>query len=372
MTVTRIAVVVGARPEFVQAGALLRAIPAWNEAHPHRVVDALLIHSGQHYDRGMSQVFFDELNLPNPDAVLDVGSATHGVQTGLMMQRLDPVLADMSPDFVLVFGDTNTTLAGALTAAKLQIPVGHVEAGLRSFNMAMPEELNRRIVDHVASLLFCPSPSAVKNLDLEGIERGVIETGDVMHEAMAYALPSEAKSEAMADRYQLGGPFCLATVHRAENTDDKQRMGEILAGLEAVANEGVDVVLPLHPRTRNRVPDLPSHPAVRIIDPLGHPELLALASKATVGLTDSGGMQKELYWLSTPCVTLRDETEWVETLDRGWNVLAGASSRTILAAVKHFIADPPAYRPPLYGEDGSATWGILSALTANPDSGGLG
>jgi UDP-GlcNAc3NAcA epimerase len=342
----RIVSVVGARPQFIKAAALSRAL--------RRVHTEILVHTGQHYDRGMSAVFFEELDIPPPDVNLGVGSGSHGEQTAAMLAGIERVLLEHRPDWVLVYGDTNSTLAGALAAAKLQLPVAHVEAGLRSFNRAMPEELNRVVVDHLSTLLFCPSRTASDNLAAEGIRDGVHVVGDVMAEALAFAVErARERSDALAGLGLAEKGFVLATVHRAENADSPERLAAILAALDAASEP---VIFPMHPRTAAAVAGLGYRPAphVRLIEPLGYLDMVRVAGAARMILTDSGGLQKEAYWLGVPCLTLRDETEWVETVEAGWNVLVGANSAAIVDAIGRFA--PSAGRPALYGHtQGSVT-----------------
>ena len=354
----RIAVIVGARPEFVKVAPLVRA----TDARAASGVEHVLIHTGQHYDANMATVFFRELGLGLPDHDLGVGSGPHGAQTGEMMKRLEPILIDERPHAVVVFGDTNSTVAGALVAAKLHIPVAHVEAGLRSYNRAMPEEVNRVVTDHVSELLLCPSEVSRRNLEGEGIVDGVYVTGDINYDALEWAKPDDDAVEQVLAAYGLhAGAFAAATVHRAENTDDPARLHGILQALDRLADAGLPTILPLHPRTA-AVLDGYQPRGVRLIDSVGHREMLALLAGARVGLTDSGGLQKELYWLGTPCVTLRDETEWVETVDVGWNVVAGTDPADIVAAAERMLDGPPAGRPQIYG-DGHAADHILDVIS---------
>lgn len=353
--------VVGARPEFVQVGTIARAV----DESPGRagVIDHLLVHTGQHYDHNMSRDFFSRLGLPRPVKHLGVGSATQAAQIGAMLVGLDPLLRDLRPDMVMVFGDTNSTLAGALAAAKLHIPVAHVESGLRSFNLRMPEEINRRVTDHLSSVLFCPSENAVSNLAREGITDGVHLTGDVMYQSMLHAR-SLGDPEILATLGLAPGEYAFATAHRSENTDDPERLAQILLGLSDLARQGLQVVFPVHPRTRQRMEPTLVEPGVLMIEPLGHDETLALVEEAALVLTDSGGLQKEAYWLGTPCVTMRDETEWVETVDRGWNVLAGADRRRIVDCAAGMLGGSLPRREPLYGEASDVAGAILGVLLA--------
>jgi UDP-N-acetylglucosamine 2-epimerase len=318
----------------------------------------VLVHTGQHYDTLMSDVFFRELNLPAPDVHLGVGSGLHGAQTGAMMIGLERPLMDAKPDWVVVYGDTNSTLAGALVAAKLTQKLAHVEAGLRSFNRAMPEEINRVTADHLASMLFCPSEAAIANLAAEGRTAGVYRSADTMIEALGDAAPRARRESTVLDRVGVREKeFVLATVHRAENTDDPRRLTAIV---QALAQSAEPVVFPVHPRTRAALGTSAGRlSAVRLIDPVGYLDMVRLESAARVIVTDSGGVQKEAYWLGVPCVTVRDETEWVETVEAGWNRLTGADTNAIVAALRDFR--PAASRPALYA-DGCSADDIVSRL----------
>ncbi len=351
--------VVGARPQFIKAAAVSRAIEDHNRSQPAAPIAQTVVHTGQHYDPGLSEIHFEQLGLAPPDHHLAVGSGGHGKQTGVMLQRLEPVMTKEAPDVVLVYGDTNSTLAGALVAAKLDIPLAHVEAGLRSFRRDMPEEINRVVVDHLASFLFCPSERAVSNLAAEGIHDGVHLSGDVMFDVLLWHLERARERSRPTDFGLEPGGYVLVTVHRAANTDDRPRLDSIMKGLELVAGTGIVVVFPVHPRTRRMMAAQDLHPGIRLIDPIGYEECLVLAVEARAVVTDSGGLQKEAYWLGTPCVTLREETEWTETLDAGWNVLVGADADQIAAA----IAEPPrgSARPKVYG-DGIAAVRIVDVL----------
>jgi UDP-GlcNAc3NAcA epimerase len=351
--------VVGARPEFIKLAPLSAALSGW-KGEP-RLVETV-VHTGQHYDPDMSAGFFAELGLPEP-IHLGVGSGSHGAQTGRMLELLDPLITSRRPGLVLVYGDTNSTLAGALAAAKLGAPVAHVEAGLRSWNPSMPEEINRRLTDHLASVLLCPSSHSQGNLAAEGITRGVHVTGDVNLDALLQHLPGRAEQDAvLADLGLEAGAFAVATVHRAENTDDPQRLESIVAALGRLAASGVPVVFPMHPRTRERLGRAGLPPGGAARPPVGFRQLLCLEARARVGLTDSGGVQKELFWLGTPCVTLREETEWVETLEEGRNVLAGSDPEAIIGAA---LGSPGRFdpAPPVYGS-GQAAAAITETLVA--------
>jgi UDP-N-acetylglucosamine 2-epimerase len=342
----KVVTVVGARPQFIKAAPVARALR-------HAGHTEVLVHTGQHYDANMSSVFFDELALPPPTHHLGIGSGSHGAQTAAMLAAVERVLIDERPDWVLVYGDTNSTLAGALAAAKLHVRVVHVEAGLRSFNRRMPEETNRVVVDHIADLLLVPSPSAVDNLAAEGISRGVHIVGDVMAGALAFAATRAAQRSTILERLGLRDHgYALATLHRAENTDVPHRLKAILQALHALPET---VVVPLHPRTRKAIEALgnlgidgAASEQVKFIEPVGYLDMVALERAARVILTDSGGVQKEAYWLGVPCITLRDETEWVETVQAGWNTLVGADTQRILQAARE--ACIPSESSHLYGD----------------------
>ena len=340
--------VVGARPQFIKAAPVSRVLRQHHEE--------MLVHTGQHYDDNMSEVFFRELEIPEPDLNLGVGSGPHGAQTGAMLAGLEKAAMDAKPDWVLVYGDTNSTLAGALVAAKLHIRLAHVEAGLRSFDRRMPEEVNRVVADHVSNLLLCPSEVAVRNLANEGITDGVHLVGDVMYDAFLFNREAARQHSGVVSGLGLAGGFALATVHRAENTDDPLKLQSIIHGL---AESGMQVVLPIHPRTRSRLrEDAP--PTIKVIDPVGYLDMLALEDAADRIVTDSGGVQKEAYFIGKPCITLRDSTEWTETVEAGWNVLVGADPRRIAEAVSSF--QPSGARPGLFG-DGHAAEKIVKLLS---------
>lgn len=350
----RIMSVVGARPEFIKAGPVSREFA-------ERGVDEILVHTGQHYDDSMSDAFFAALGLRQADHFLGVGSGPHGRQTGRMLEALEQLMLVHHVDGVLVYGDTNSTLAGALAAAKLHIPVIHVEAGLRSFNRLMPEETNRILTDHVSSVLFCPTQTAVYNLANEGITQGVHLVGDVNQDALDYWIANSQGDGAVASEYDLEkGLYYVATVHRAENVDDPIRLRNILHALNSLPHR---VTLPLHPRTKKALASLGIGPLdnIRFTEPVGFLEMLELTKSAAAVLTDSGGLQKEAYMLGVPCVTLRDETEWVETVSSGWNSLVGSDKDAILGAVAG--AQTPMARPPIFG-DGQTSRLIADVLIA--------
>ena len=348
----RIVTVVGARPQFVKAAVVGKAIREHNRSGPAVPIEEILVHTGQHYDAEMSQVFFDQLGIPSPHHNLGIGSGKHGEQTARMLVPLEAALQKEEPDLLLVYGDTNSTLAGALAAAKLNIPVAHVEAGLRSRNNAMPEEINRVVADRLASLLFCPTEGAVGNLRREGIVRAVHNVGDVMLDAYLAYRDSAVKTSTVFDTYGLNGrPFCLATVHRQENADSPSRLRAIFTAFHELADAGRPFIVPLHPRTRKALQQLGgrlgSSPHVILAPPVNYLDMIALTSRARTVLTDSGGVQREAYFARVPCVTLRDETEWTETVESGWNILAGTSTEAIVEAFGKLqgasIAEPPAH-----------------------------
>lgn len=356
----KIVTVVGARPQFIKAAAVSRRL---RECHRE-----VLVHTGQHYDDGMSAVFFRELGIPEPDHWLGVGSGTHGEQTGRMLAAIERVLLEERPDWVLVYGDTNSTLAGALAAAKMHIPIAHVEAGLRSFNRRMPEEINRVLTDHVSTILFCPSALAVSQLAAEGITAGVHLVGDVMADAFLDARERARYESAILETLGVtAGGYWLATVHRAENTDAPERLCSILAAFDSIGSPDAPVVFAAHPRTRIALERVcwSGGAGVRLLGPLGYLDMARLQSEARGILTDSGGVQKEAYWAGVPCTTLRDETEWVETVSAGWNALAGADTERIVSLARR--SRPLGPRPPLY-QDGSAAAAIVSALSTSTPS----
>jgi len=395
----KIVSIVGARPQFIKVATIIRAITACDTENSGGI-EHLLVHTGQHYDYGMSKVFFDELEIPKPDYNLGIGSASQGAQAGRMLEAIETVLVDEQPDWVLLYGDTNSTLAGALAAAKLHIPVAHVEAGLRSFNRRMPEEVNRVLTDHVSDLLFCPTKTAVSNLQRESftnvLNKGklikfatdsplstlnsepltldsplVVNVGDVMLDSVLYNLKlAEEKSSILEDLEVNERGYYLATVHRAENTDDTRRLKAIFDALSELATKAL-VVTPLHPRTQKALSqcftnhELSSlNSRVMIIEPVSYLDMLLLEQNAKLILTDSGGVQKEAFILRVPCVTLREETEWTETVETGWNQLSGADREHILKAVEHFgFQRFPQLQIDPYG-DGRAGERIAEVLTS--------
>jgi UDP-N-acetylglucosamine 2-epimerase len=324
----KVLTVVGARPQFVKAGAISAALRRRAD------LEEVLVHTGQHYDEAMSASFFEELGLTPPAYDLAVGSGPHGQQTGIMLQRLEEVVTEVAPDCVVIYGDTNSTLAGALVAAKLLIPLAHVEAGLRSFDRTMPEEVNRVVADHLSNHLYCPSQVAVDNLRREGIEAGVHVVGDVMLDVLLAELDRLGDANPAADAVGCSdGDYVMTTIHRPGNTDHPERLGAILDALRDLAASGTPVIWPVHPRTRNVLPPDIDVPGLHLVDPTSYRDTLALLRGARCLVTDSGGLQKEAYWVGTPCVTVRPSTEWLETVDEGWNRLVDTDRDAIVEAV---------------------------------------
>jgi len=340
----KIITILGARPQFIKAAAVSAVFK--------NSVNEILVHTGQHYDPNMSEVFFDELNIPKPKYHLNVGSGSHGAMTGAMLTAIEAILVEEKPDFVLVYGDTNSTLAGALAASKLLIPVIHVEAGLRSFNKVMPEEQNRILTDHISKLLFVPTQTAVDNLKNEGITKGVHLVGDVMYDGILHFTKiAQDKSTILRDLDLEEKQFMLCTIHRAENTNDIERLKAIFAGLNDSKQK---IVLPLHPRTLKYVKEygIEISGNISIIEPIGYLDMIRLESAAKKIVTDSGGVQKEAFFLEVPCITLRNETEWTETVENGWNVLVGADEGKIRQAILNF--QPTNLQQKLFGSGDAA------------------
>ena len=356
----KIVTVVGARPQFIKASVVSAALKG--------MAEEVLVHTGQHYDKNMSDVFFEELSIPHPKYNLGVGSGSHGHQTGEMLMKIEDVLLEEKPDIMLVYGDTNSTIAGALAASKIHIPVAHVEAGLRSFNMRMPEEQNRILTDHISRWLFCPTQTAADNLEKEGIQSGVSVTGDVMLDSVLHFLAmAKTKPDKMAIYDQIGiepKQYRLATLHRAETTDGG--LPAILQIFAAFEQMPQPVVLPIHPRTRPLAEQAVAKGGfrnIKLIDPVGYLEMLLLTSGACQVMTDSGGLQKEAWFMEVPCITLRSETEWVETLDGNWNVLAKLTTEDILEKALHTKVDPSARGKLPFG-DGKASKKIAAILNS--------
>ena len=372
----KIVTVIGARPQFVKAAPLSRLILKQYSAK----ISEIIVHTGQHYDANMSDIFFEELEIPKPAYHLGVGSGSHGVQTGKMLAEIEKVLQMESPDLLIIYGDTNSTLAGALAAAKIHIPIAHIEAGLRSFNMLMPEEQNRIIADHLSSLLFCPAETAIRNLAKENIYDGKIlknsmkkpvlvkNVGDIMFDAVLFnSKISDAKSSILKNLQLTGDGYVLTTIHRQENTDDPEKLRSIFAALGKIDSP---VVIALHPRTKKFIGQygIKLSGNLLIIEPVGYLDMIQLEKNSKMIITDSGGVQKEAYFFKKPCITLRDETEWVETVDAGWNYLAEISEEVIIRKyqeIKSRDFSGMEYHP-LYG-DGNASERILSFITASFD-----
>lgn len=354
----KVLTVVGARPQFIKAAPVSKAL---SEAHHEEI----LVHTGQHYDPGMSRVFFDEMMIREPAINLGVGSGSHAWQTGQMLVGLEQIMKEHQPDWVLVYGDTNSTLAGALSASKLNLPIAHVEAGLRSFNRAMPEEHNRVLTDHCSDLLLCPTQTSVNNLAREGITKSVHLVGDTMFDAVLQFAEIARQRSGILERLGVQPKrYLLATLHRPYNTDFPENLRAIL---KAFGEIDETIVFPIHPRTRARVAELVGARSltcvangVKMIDPVGYLDMLLLEQHARLILTDSGGMQKEAFFFGVPCVTLRPETEWVETLQSGWNELVGADSRRIVEATLR-CDWPEGPSPALFG-NGRAAYKIISKL----------
>jgi UDP-GlcNAc3NAcA epimerase len=323
----KIVTVIGARPQFIKAAALSRQINLSSE------IQEIIIHTGQHFDANMSDVFFEEMNIPKPNYNLNINSNSHGAMTGQMLEKIESILLDEKPDFVLVYGDTNSTIAGALAAKKLHIKVIHVEAGLRSFNMQMPEEINRILTDRISDILFCPTDTAIQNLKNEGydnIDCDIQLSGDIMQDtALYYKGISDNKSSIIKNLGLESGKFLLATLHRAENTDNSENLMQIIDAFNILSKE-IKVVLPLHPRSTKKLKELNIKLEFDIIEPVGYFDVLQLISNSRIVLTDSGGLQKEAYFFNKFCVTLREQTEWTELVDNGYNFLVGSSTQRIL------------------------------------------
>ena len=349
----RIVTVVGNRPQFVKAAAVSRLL--------RERADELIVHTGQHYDDDLSRVFFDELSVPAPDRELDAGGGTNTAQTARILAALEPVLEELSPSLVLVYGDTNSTLAGALAASQAGIPTGHVEAGMRSFDRSMPEELNRVLTDHASELLLCSTETAMRNLEREGVRGESHLVGDVMADvSLAFRDIAEERSRILDELGLDAGSYLVVTAHRAGNVDRPERLEALVALLEALP---APVVLPMHPRTRERLEAaglMDRLDGIKVVPPLGYLDFMKLARHARAVLTDSGGVQKEAYLLGVPCVTLRNSTEWVETVEAGWNTLVDLDPAAALAALDR---PPPADRPELYG-GGHAAERVCEVLAA--------
>jgi len=376
--------IVGARPQFIKLAPLVQTLKNCEGKHRH-----VIVHTGQHYDFNMSKIFFKSLGIPNPHYHLNSGSGRHGAQTGKMLNKIERVLIKEAPDWIIVFGDTNTTLAGALAASKLHMPIAHIEAGLRSYNKKMPEEINRILTDHCSTVLFCPTEHAVENLKMENFSNIahngqlindpasqdsypdnnslVVNVGDIMYDSLLLCLDTAEKKSSILKKLALKPKeYCLATVHRAENTDDETKLRSILDAL-AEAGKNIPIIFPIHPRTRKKVKALKnfsSHPAqLRFIDPVDYLDMLILEKNAQKILTDSGGMQKEAYFLNVPCITLRNETEWTETIECGGNILVGTEKKSILNSINGSSgAQQMDLKNKLFFGDGKTAAKIISIL----------
>jgi UDP-GlcNAc3NAcA epimerase len=358
----KVVTIIGARPQFIKSAAVSQAIINYNTKNPEQRVEEIIVHTGQHYDTNMSAVFFDQMNIPKPKYHLDINGLSHGAMTGQMLEEVEKVLIAEKPDWVLIYGDTNSTLAGALAASKLHIKVAHVEAGLRSFNMKMPEEVNRILTDRVSSILFCPTDSAVENLVKEGYNDfgiSIVKNGDVMLDAsLLFSSFSQIPSE------ELPNTFLLATIHRAENTDDPIRLRSIFKALNSISEEK-PIVLPLHPRTKKYIEkyNIQLSPNLFCIDPVGYLEMLFLLKNCEMVLTDSGGLQKEAFFFKKFCLTLRDETEWVELVDNGFNRLVGADFNKIVESFNEKRNADLDFSMDLYGNGAASDIVVKSLLS---------
>ena len=349
----KILTIIGARPQFVKTAALSRVLRGQNNAQE------IIVHTGQHFDENMSRIFFEQMDIPKPDYNLNVSGLPHGAMTGRMLEKIEQVLSAEKPDWTLVYGDTNSTLAGALAAAKLHIPVAHVEAGLRSFNKDMPEEINRVLTDHISNLLFAPTCTAVKNLQKEGISKEKIHlVGDVMLDASIFYASRAQRPDVPADILRfLDNSFVLSTIHRADNTDVPKRLNQIFQALIATSKQ-IPIIMPLHPRTRKIIMEscqfIDKASQLFFINPVGYLEMIWLLKHCSFVMTDSGGLQKEAYFFKKPCITLRDETEWVELIEAGVNILTGADSKKIKSVVKKITKQRIDFSKNLYGNGEAA------------------
>ncbi len=354
----KIVTVVGARPQFIKASAVSRAIKAISG------VEEIIVHTGQHFDKNMSDVFFDEMDIPKPKYNLEINSLSHGAMTGRMLEEIEKLLVAEKPDFVMVYGDTNSTLAGALAAKKMHIKVAHVEAGLRSFNMRMPEEINRILTDRISDLLFCPTQTAVDNLKQEGYDNfqcDIVRTGDVMYDAaLFYGEKAELQSKILEELDVSGGDYILATIHRQENTDDLNNLSQIVRALNTV-NRSKRVIVPLHPRTKKILEHQSVPFEFTVIEPVGYVDMVQLTAYCFMVMTDSGGLQKEAYFFGKNCVTMREQTEWTELVTNGYNITTGASEQKIIAGFEDMAIRKNDFSTQLYG-DGKASFQIINSM----------
>jgi len=353
----KILTILGARPQFIKAGTVSREIAKYSE------IEETIVHTGQHYDANMSDIFFDEMKIPKPNYFLGIGGKTHGAMTGQMIEKIEEVALKEKPDWVMVYGDTNSTLAGAIVATKLHIKLAHIEAGLRSFNMQMPEEVNRILTDRVSNMLFCPTTTAIQNLKKEGFDNfdcKIINSGDVMYDGALFY-----KQFATKPKIDIQKDYILCTIHRAENTDNEKRLRDIFEALNDISRNS-QIILPLHPRTKKIIKDLDIQTDnLTIIEPIGYLEMVWLINNSKLVMTDSGGLQKEAYFFEKPCITLRDETEWVELVENRFNILVGANKDKIIKAYTNYskfkIQNPNLN---LYG-DGDASKKIVEELLSD-------
>jgi UDP-GlcNAc3NAcA epimerase len=348
--------IIGARPQFIKAAAVSREIAK------HSEIKEIIVHTGQHFDANMSEIFFEQMHIPKPDYNLEINSLSHGAMTGRMIAKIEEVLLKEKPDWVLIYGDTNSTIAGSLAAKKLHIKVAHVEAGLRSFNRNMPEEINRILTDKISDILFCPTDTAVQNLQNEGIGNNslaqIVKCGDVMQDAAIFYSNLAQKPE-----IDLPMEFILATIHRAENTDDPKRLASIFSALNKISHE-IPIILPLHPRTKKIISNSQvsiNNTQLIFIDPVGYLEMIYLLQNCSLVMTDSGGLQKEAFFFRKPCVTLRDETEWVELVENGFNEIVGANENKIISGYKKMSKKQNDFNINLYG-NGEASEKIINKL----------
>lgn len=346
----KIITIVGARPQFVKAAVVSRAIEEYNTKDQENLVQELIVHTGQHFDENMSDVFFSQMNIPKPHYNLDINSLSHGAMTGAMLAGIEEILLQEKPDWVLVYGDTNSTIAGALAAKKLHIKVAHVEAGLRSFNMKMPEEINRILTDRISDILFCPTQTAIDNLNNEGynaLDITQVQCGDVMYDAALYYTDRQKRPENVKPDTE----FVLSTIHRQENTDDKEKLTSIFEALKKIAQHR-KVILPLHPRTIKKLETFGIKPdnKIQILEPVGYFEMIWLLSNCSCVVTDSGGLQKEAFFFEKPCITVREETEWVELLHNKVNFLAGSNKEKIVEIYNQIKTASIDFSMKLYGE----------------------
>ena len=368
MNKMKIVTIIGARPQIIKAAALSRAI---KERYADRIQE-IIVHTGQHYDGNMSQVFFDELGIPKPDYNLHVGSASHGVQTAKMIEGIEQILLDEKPDYIVLYGDTNSTLAGAVAASKIHVPIVHIEAGLRSFNKSMPEEINRIVCDHCSTLLFTPTRAGFDNLVKEGFKANnegpytidnpkVYHCGDIMYDnSLHFSAIADQKADLLSRLGLKGKPYVLATLHRDSNTDQPERLHAILDAFTELSKD-ITIVLPMHPRTRKKATDFHAD-NVRVIEPVSFLEMIQLEKHARLVMTDSGGVQKESYFFKKPCVILRPETEWVEIVQTGAATLVDADYDKIIVTSRHYLQHPPMDFPDIFGDGHAAEFMLQSML----------